>query len=92
MRLSKSEIDQKQDEPYDEERFWPRFKCKITTQLSDNTGTKWDCDIIDVSEGGFGIITAARLKRGEPVSISDPMVKAGVVWVRNKKAGLMIYD
>lgn len=92
MRFFESEVNQRWDDSYDEERFWPRFKCKVSTQLSDDAGARWDCDIIDVSESGFCIITSARLKRGKTVSIAEPTVKAGVVWVRNNKAGLMIYD
>ncbi len=92
MRFFESGISQRWDDPYDEERFWPRFKCKVNTQISDDSGAKWDCDIIDVSESGVCIVTSARLKRGKMVSIAEPMMKAGVVWVRNDKAGLMIYD
>ena len=92
MRFFESGISQRWDDTYDEERFWPRFKCKVITQLSDDSGAMWDCDIIDVSESGVRIITSARLKRGRTVSITEPMMKAGVVWVRDNKAGLMIYD
>ncbi|MGO9377477.1 MAG: PilZ domain-containing protein [Dissulfurispiraceae bacterium] len=92
MRFFESKINQRRDDTYDEERFWPRFKCKLTTQFSDDTGTKWECDIIDISESGFGIMTSAKLKKGKTLSIVDPMVKARVVWVRNNMAGLMIYD
>ncbi|HMK59902.1 MAG TPA: PilZ domain-containing protein [Dissulfurispiraceae bacterium] len=84
---------QKLEDIYDEERFWPRFKCKLATQIFDEAGASWDCDIIDISESGFGIMTGAKLKRGKTVNISaSPIMKASVVWVRNNKAGLVIAE
>ncbi|HMK57191.1 MAG TPA: PilZ domain-containing protein [Dissulfurispiraceae bacterium] len=93
MRFFESELLHRLEDIYDEERFWPRFKCKVTTEISDEAGAKWDCDIINVSESGFGIMTGAKLKRGNTVNISaEPIVKANVVWVRNNKAGLVVAD
>ena len=93
MRFFESEVVQKQDDAYDEERFWPRFRCKVPAQLSDETGAKWDCDIVDVSESGYRIVTTAKLKRGTVVNIDiEPAVKASVVWVRKNRAGLKVSD
>lgn len=91
MRFFESEISQRRgDESFDEERFWPRLKCKVGTCFSDDRGTEWECDIIDVSESGFGIITDAKLLRGKTVTLTSPALKATVIWTRNNKAGLRI--
>ncbi len=58
--------------------------------MSDGKGTEWKCDIIDVSESGFRIISDAKLLRGRTVTLAEPMIKATVIWTRNNKAGLRI--
>lgn len=90
MRFFESEIDQRREDPYDEERFWPRFKCNRIVEIYDSSGIRWSCKIVDMSESGFGIVTDARLKRGAIVNIGDSEVQADVVWVRRNKAGLRI--
>jgi hypothetical protein len=63
--------------------------CDFGTELFDASGNKWTCTIVDMSGNGFGIITDAKLMKGDMVSIVDPMTKARVVWIDKDRAGLM---
>ena len=92
MRFFESQIRQRRDKSYDEERFWPRFKCNLPSEFSDDTGNKRGCRIVDMSESGIAIVTDVKLKRGNSVSIEYPPIKGEVVWVRNNKAGLRLFD
>ncbi len=92
MRVSVNRIGKSRDDSFDEERFWPRFKCNLTTQMYDDSETLWNCRIVDMSESGLGITTDAKLQRGKRVHLVDPKVKADVVWFRDKRAGLVLID
>ncbi len=92
MRFFESRIRPRRDESFDEERFWPRFKCNLATKMFDDKETLWNCNIIDMSESGLGITTDAKLQKGKQVRILDPSVKADVVWIRNNRAGLVLLD
>ena len=71
----------------EEARYWPRMICDFVTELYDAAGNKWICNIVDMSGNGFGIITDAKLMRGDLVSIVEPMAKLRVVWIDKDMAG-----
>jgi len=73
---------------YDDARFWPRMMCDFVTELHDAAGNKYICNVVDMSGNGFGIITDAKLMRGDLVNIVEPMTKARVVWIDKDRAGL----
>jgi hypothetical protein len=73
---------------YSEKRYNPRLSCTIPTELMDPKGKLWGCKIVDMSENGFGIITAASLKLGSILTIIKPSIQTQVVWVRDNRAGL----
>ncbi len=75
---------------FSEKRLKPRLSCAISTELSDAWGNTWNCKIIDMSEGGLGITTSARLRMGSLVKIIKPAVSTEVVWALENKAGLRI--
>jgi len=64
------------------------MKCDYTTECSDAFGRRWTCKIVDLSERGLGIISSAKLRKGETLTIADPGTKARVVWVDENRAGL----
>ncbi len=72
-------------------RSLPRSKCSFPTEISVAWGDKWACKIIDMSEGGIGIITSGHFRRGDKVQIADPEVKACVIWIQDDRVGLKIY-
>ena len=72
----------------DEARFWPRMTCDFVTEFYDAERNKWICNVVDISGNGFGIITDAKLMRGDLVSIVRPMTKVRVVWIHKDRAGL----
>lgn len=74
-----------------ENRVWARLKCDITTDCY-AFRDRWACKIIDLSERGLGIVSAAMLQKGAIVNFNDPRAKAQVVWVNGKRAGLKIIN
>jgi len=76
---------------FNEGRNWPRLECDFLAECS-AFGAKWACKIIDISQRGMGIISSARLRRGDTVNISDPSTKARVVWADKERAGLKVLN
>jgi hypothetical protein len=62
--------------------------CDFVTELYDAAGNKWTCNVVDMSGHGMGIITDAKLMKGDMVNIVDPRAKARVVWIDKDRAGL----
>jgi hypothetical protein len=56
--------------------------------MRDSDGALWNCKIMDMSENGFGILTAASLQLGSTLNILNPNIQTEVVWVRDNRAGL----
>ncbi|HMK61907.1 MAG TPA: PilZ domain-containing protein [Dissulfurispiraceae bacterium] len=75
-----------------DERSWQRFKCGYYAECYDSSGNVYSCKIIDLSYRGLGIISSAPLRTGETYSISDPKVRAEVVWTAEGRAGLRIHN
>jgi hypothetical protein len=73
---------------YYEKRIKPRLNCAIPTELIDSRGRTWSCKIVDMSEGGFGIISTASLVTGSQLNMVKPSIQTQVVWVRENRAGL----
>ncbi|MGO9953862.1 MAG: PilZ domain-containing protein [Dissulfurispiraceae bacterium] len=73
-----------------EARSWSRLKCNLETEISVPWGDRWDCKIVDMSERGFGIITSAKLRKGDVVDVGTPKAKAKVVWARDNRVGLRV--
>ncbi len=73
-----------------EARSRSRLKCNLATGISVPWGDKWDCKIVDMSERGFGIITSAKLRKGDIVNVDSPTAKAKVIWIRDNRAGLRV--
>lgn len=71
-----------------EARSSVRLKCDLDTSISVSSGDRWDCKIVDMSEQGFGIITSAKLGKGDIVNVEISGTKAKVVWIRDNRAGL----
>ena len=71
-----------------EDRTCPRLKCNYISECSDNVGNQWACKIVDISERGLGIIMSAALRKGDIISITNPKIKAMVVWVEKSRVGL----
>ncbi|HTZ17221.1 MAG TPA: PilZ domain-containing protein [Dissulfurispiraceae bacterium] len=90
--MSESHIKPVKEKSYDEGRFWPRFKCNLATELLEDPETVRNCKIVNISENGLGIKTDAQLQEGKRIQLVDPKVEADVVWIRNKRAGLVICD
>jgi hypothetical protein len=76
----------------EESRLWPRFKCNYTTECADNSGNRWTCKVVDLSYRGLGIISSAKIRQGDRVTIADPRTKASVVWVQESRAGLKVFS
>ena len=73
-----------------EARSRSRLKCDLATGISVPWGDKWDCKIVDMSERGFGIITSARLRKGDIVNVESLKTNAKVIWMRDNRAGLRV--
>jgi hypothetical protein len=73
-----------------EARSRSRLKCDLATGISVPWGDRWDCKIVDMSERGFGIITSAKLKKGDIVNVENPMAKAKVIWIMDNRVGLKV--
>jgi hypothetical protein len=76
---------------YMENRMWPRIKCDIDAYCTIFMD-QWPCKIIDLSERGMGIEPKGKLYMGSIITISDPRVRAKVVWMKNDRAGLKIIN
>jgi hypothetical protein len=90
MGIFKSLFKRQQSNTYYEKRHRPRLNCVIPTEFTDVTGNTWSCNIVDMSESGFGITTSAKLRMGNTVNITRPSVLTKVVWAGDNKAGLRI--
>jgi|WetSurMetagenome_2_1015567.scaffolds.fasta_scaffold00091_14 hypothetical protein len=73
---------------YDKNRRKTRYKCAINTKLTDSNGNVWSCKIVNMSETGIGISTAAPLLIGSCVSIVQPSITGEVVWLKDNKVGI----
>lgn len=73
-----------------EARTLARQKCDLETGISVPWGDRWDCKIVDMNERGFGIVTSARLRKGDMVNVEIPKSKAKVVWMKDNRAGLRV--
>ena len=73
-----------------EARSRSRLKCDLATEISVPWGDRWDCKIVDMSERGFGIITSAKLRKGDVVDVESPTAKAKVIWTRDNRVGLKV--
>jgi len=78
------------DKPDTESRSLQRRKCDLETELMVPWGDRWSCQIVDMSERGFGIVTTVKLRKGDMVNISALDAKAKVVWIDKGRAGLRI--
>lgn len=74
-----------------EGRMWPRLKCDFTSDCS-AFGDRWSCTVVDLSERGLGMVSAAKLHKGDIVHLADPRTKAQVVWAEERRAGLRILN
>ncbi|HTZ18077.1 MAG TPA: PilZ domain-containing protein [Dissulfurispiraceae bacterium] len=90
MGIFRSLFKRPQSDSFCEKRLRPRLNCAIATEFSDAGGNTWSCKIVDMSESGFAITTAARLRMGSHVNIIRPAVSTEVVWTVENKAGLRI--
>jgi hypothetical protein len=43
-----------------------------------------------MSERGFGIITSAKLRKGDIVAVQSPKARAKVIWIRDSRVGLRV--
>ena len=77
--------------PFAEDRIWPRLKCDLITECS-AFGVRWVCHIVDLSQRGLGIVSSAKLYKGDTLDISDPRTKARVVWVEKGRVGLKVLN
>jgi hypothetical protein len=77
--------------PFAEDRIWPRLKCDFITECS-AFGVRWVCNIVDLSQRGLGIVSSAKLYKGDTVDISEPRTKAQVVWVEKGRVGLKVLN
>ena len=73
-----------------EARSRSRLKCEVATEISVPWGDRWDCKIVDMSERGFGIITSAKLRKGDIVDVQSPAAKAKVIWISDSRVGLRV--
>ena len=73
-----------------EARSRSRLKCEVATEISVPWGDRWDCKIVDMSERGFGIITSAKLRKGDIVDVQSPTAKAKVIWTSDRRVGLRV--
>lgn len=73
-----------------EARSRSRLKCDVATEISVPWGDRWDCKIVDMSERGFGIVTSAKLRKGDIVDVESPTAKAKVIWIRDSRVGLRV--
>lgn len=79
------------DTTLEEGRMWPRLECDFIGECS-AAGEKWVCKIVDMSQRGMCIISSAKLRKGDIVTISDPSTKAKVVWVDKDRAGFKVIN
>ena len=73
-----------------EERSWPRRRCNYMTDCHDSYGKHWACNIVDISGHGLGIVTSAVLRQGEIIRLSEPSMKARIIWASKDRAGLRV--
>jgi hypothetical protein len=73
---------------HDKNRSKTRYKCAINTRLTDSAGNMWSCKIVNMSETGICISTAAPLVIGSCVSIVKPKITGDVVWLKDNKVGI----
>jgi len=71
-----------------DKRHKPRYACEVDTELTDSTGKKWKCRIVNMSESGLGISATVSLLRGDFLKISKPKITAEVVWAKDDRLGL----
>jgi hypothetical protein len=87
MCAFESNVKEKRDK---DARLLQRRKCDLVTEVIVPWGDRWSCQIVDMSERGFGIVTTVKLRKGDMVNIAAPEAKAKVVWMDNNRAGLRI--
>jgi len=65
-------------------RRYPRYEAKVGATIS-TTGHKIQADLVDISEGGFGVISEKAIEPGTKVSVSLELkgnftIQGTVIW------------